>query len=77
MFCLCSGEIYLAFFNLSNEKTEIYAKTSYLGKILPDRRIDSCKGTEVWSGKNVITTQGTISMDVEIHGCALFVLNCN
>lgn len=71
------GEIYLAFFNLSNEKTEIYAKTSYLGKILPDRRIESCKGTEVWSGKNVITTQGTISMDVEIHGCALFVLNCN
>ncbi|XP_017420629.1 uncharacterized protein LOC108330641 isoform X1 [Vigna angularis] len=71
------GEIYLAFFNLSDEKTEIYAKISYLGKVLPDKRIDSCKGKEVWSGKNVITTQGTISMDVEIHGCALFVLNCN
>ncbi|KAL2343109.1 hypothetical protein Fmac_004394 [Flemingia macrophylla] len=71
------GEIYLAFFNLSEQKTVIYAKTSYLAKALPDRTIDSCKGKEVWSGKDVITTEGTISMNVEIHGCALFVLNCN
>ncbi|KAL9329637.1 hypothetical protein ACSQ67_004640 [Phaseolus vulgaris] len=71
------GEIYLAFFNLSDEKTKIYAKTSYLEKVLSDRKIDSCKGTEVWSGKDVVTTQGMISMNVESHGCALFVLNCN
>ncbi|PNX89954.1 alpha-galactosidase 1-like protein [Trifolium pratense] len=31
---------------------------------------------EVWSGKDVVTTQGVIKMDVEAHGCALFVLNC-
>ncbi|KHN29020.1 Alpha-galactosidase [Glycine soja] len=72
-----TGEIYLAFFNLSEQKTEIYAKTSYLAKVLPDKSITSCKGEEVWSGTDVITTQGTISMNVEIHGCALFVLNCN
>jgi len=77
MFYLYSGEIYLAFFNLSDEKTKIYAKTSYLEKVLSDRKIDSCKGTEVWSGKDVVTTQGMISMNVESHGCALFVLNCN
>lgn len=72
-----TGEIYLAFFNLSEQKTEIYAKTSYLAKVLPDKSITSCKGKEVWSGTDVITTQGTISMNVEIHGCALFLLNCN
>nr|KYP36484.1 Alpha-galactosidase [Cajanus cajan] len=71
------GEIYLAFFNLSEQKTVIYAKTSYLAKVLPDRTIDSCKGKEVWSGKEVLTTHGTISMNVGIHGCALFVLYCH
>ncbi|KAK7359031.1 hypothetical protein VNO77_00975 [Canavalia gladiata] len=71
------GEIYLAFFNLNAQKTVIYAKTSYLAKVLPDRSINSCKGKEMWSGKNVITTQGTLSMNVENHGCALFVLNCD
>ncbi|TKY60227.1 Alpha-galactosidase mel1 [Spatholobus suberectus] len=70
------GEIYLAFFNLSEQKAVIYAKTSYLAKVLPDRSIDTCKGKEVWSGTDVVTTQGTISMNVEIHGCALFALNC-
>ncbi|RDX91533.1 aglB, partial [Mucuna pruriens] len=70
------GEIYLAFFNLSEQKTVIYAKTSYLAKVLPDRSIESCKGKEVWSGMDVITTQGTLSINVETHGCALFVLNC-
>ncbi|XP_027365451.1 uncharacterized protein LOC113872246 isoform X2 [Abrus precatorius] len=71
------GEIYLAFFNLSDEKTVIYAKTSYLARVLPDKSINSCKGKELWSGKDVITTQGTLSMNVEVHGCALFILNCD
>ncbi|WJX53421.1 hypothetical protein P8452_39415 [Trifolium repens] len=34
------------------------------------------RSKEVWSGKDVVTTQGTITMDVEVHGCALFVLSC-
>ncbi|RHN42854.1 putative alpha-galactosidase [Medicago truncatula] len=72
-----NGEVYLAFFNLNEQKTPVYAKTSDLGKVFPGRRIKSCQGTEVWSGKNVVTTQGTISVDVEVHGCALFVLHCN
>ncbi|KAK7318670.1 hypothetical protein RJT34_03375 [Clitoria ternatea] len=71
------GEIYLAFFNLSEEKAEIYVKTAYLAKVLPDKSINSCKGKELWSGKDVITRQGTLSINVEIHGCALFILSCN
>ncbi|AES67589.1 alpha-galactosidase [Medicago truncatula] len=71
------GEVYMAFFNLNEQKTPIYANMSYLAKVLPGRRINSCQGKEVWSGKNVVTTQGTISMDVEVHGCALVVLYCN
>ncbi|KAJ1405339.1 Ricin B, lectin domain [Sesbania bispinosa] len=68
------GEIYMAFFNLSEQKTAIYAKTSYLAKVFPDRRINSCQGKEVWSGKDVITTQGTISIDVETHGSTAAVI---
>lgn len=67
----------MAFFNLSDKKTTIYAKTSYLAKVFPDKRINSCRGKELWSGKDVITTEGTLSMNVEVHGCALFILNCD
>jgi len=69
-------EVYLAFFNLNEQKTPVYAKISDLAKVFPGRRINSCQGKEVWSGKNVAITQGTISVDVEVHGCALFVLHC-
>ncbi|MED6168264.1 hypothetical protein PIB30_010325 [Stylosanthes scabra] len=71
------GEVYVAFFNLNEEKTVISTKASYLGNALAGRSISSCKGKEVWSGKQVITTQGTLSAEVENHGSALFVLNCN
>jgi len=71
------GEVYMAFFNLNEQKTPIYAKVSYLAKVFPGRSINSCQGKEVWSEKNVVTMQGTISMDVEVHGCTLFVLYCN
>ena len=66
----------MAFFNLSEQKMVISTKTSYLGKAFTDTSITSCKGKEVWSGKDIITTQGTLSAEVEIHGCALFALNC-
>ncbi|XP_004504132.1 uncharacterized protein [Cicer arietinum] len=72
-----NGEVYLAFFNLNEQKTAIHAKTSDLAKVFPDRHINSCQGKELWSGKNVVRTQRTFSMDVEVHGSALFVLNCN
>ncbi|WJX47469.1 hypothetical protein P8452_34152 [Trifolium repens] len=72
-----NGEVYMAFFNLSDQQnTTIYAKTSFVSNVLLDKSINSCQGKEVWSGKDVVTTQGTITMDVEVHGCALFVLYC-
>jgi hypothetical protein len=72
-----NGEVYMAFFNLSDQQnTTIYAKTSFVSNVLPDKSINSCQGKEVWSGKDVLATQGTITMDVEVHGCALFVLSC-
>ncbi|RYR17601.1 hypothetical protein Ahy_B03g062306 isoform D [Arachis hypogaea] len=72
------GEVYVAFFNLSEQKTVISTKTSSLGNAFADRTsITSCHGKEVWSGKQVITTQGTLSAEVGLHGCALFVLNCH
>ncbi|XP_061372288.1 uncharacterized protein LOC133314780 isoform X2 [Gastrolobium bilobum] len=72
-----NGEIYVAFFNLSENKTVISAQTADLAKVLPGRDFSSCKSTEVWSGKDLVITQGTLSIEVEIHGSALFVLNCN
>ncbi|KAI4345288.1 hypothetical protein L6164_012424 [Bauhinia variegata] len=71
------GEIYLAFFNLDAVKTVISAKTSDLAKVLPSRNLNSCKSTEIWSGKELQITQGTVSAAVEKHGSALIVLNCN
>ncbi|KEH20754.1 alpha-galactosidase [Medicago truncatula] len=70
------GEVYLAFFNLSEQKTPIYAHRSNLSKAFTGKRIRSCKGQELWSGKYVATKKGSISTDVGVHGCALFVLNC-
>lgn len=73
-----SGEIYLAFFNLNPEKTTISASISDLAKALPGRnlKVGSCKGSEVWSGKDLGIIGGSVSMTVEMHGCALFVLKC-
>ncbi|KAF1875815.1 hypothetical protein Lal_00006445 [Lupinus albus] len=70
------GEVYVAFFNLSEQKKVIYAKISNLSKVLPGRSFNSCKGKEIWSGKDIVTTDQTLSIEVEIHGCALFVLQC-
>jgi len=70
------GEVYLAFFNLSEQKTPIYAHRSDLSKAFTGKRIRSCKGQELWSGNYVATKKGSISMEVGVHGCALFVLNC-
>ncbi|KAJ7956766.1 Alpha-galactosidase [Quillaja saponaria] len=73
------GEIYIAFFNLNAQKMVISTKTSDLARVLPDRNLNwnSCKCIEVWSGKDIEITQETISLAVEIHGTALFVLNCS
>jgi len=72
-----AGEVYVAFFNLSDQKAVLSAQTSELSKVLHGRDLSSCKGSEVWSGRDIIVTQGTLSAEVEMHGTALFVLNCN
>lgn len=73
------GEIYVAFFNLNPQKTVISTKISDLAKVLPGKNFNesSCKSREVWSGKELAVTDQTISMAVETHGAALFVLNCD
>ncbi|KAK7306164.1 hypothetical protein VNO77_44087 [Canavalia gladiata] len=71
------GEVYVAFFNLSEQKTVISAQTSDLVKVLPGRDFSSCKSSEVWSGDDLLTNQGTLSTAVEMHGSALIVLICN
>ncbi|KAG7980034.1 hypothetical protein I3843_05G160500 [Carya illinoinensis] len=73
------GEIYVAFFNLNARKTVISAKISDLAKALPSQTLNgaSCEGREVWSGKDIGLTKQSISMAVNAHGCALFVLNCH
>ncbi|KAJ7945458.1 Alpha-galactosidase [Quillaja saponaria] len=73
------GEVYVAFFNLNTKKMVISMKTSDLARVLSGRNLNwsSCKCKEVWSGKDVQITQETISLAVEIHGTALFVLNCS
>ncbi|CAL0327970.1 unnamed protein product [Lupinus luteus] len=77
------GEIYVAFFNLSEQENVISAQISDLAKVLPGRDFNSCEASEVWSGVDIATmhatlsTHGTLSATVTEHGSALFVLNCN
>ncbi|KAI3467609.1 hypothetical protein Pfo_024272 [Paulownia fortunei] len=72
------GEIYVAFFNLGHQKAEISMKIADLAKALPGKDFStaSCKCREEWSGKDFGVVKESLSTQVEIHGCALFVLNC-
>ncbi|PON40445.1 Glycoside hydrolase [Parasponia andersonii] len=72
------GEVYVAFFNLNPVTTVISAKISDLAKALPSANLNesSCKYREVWSGKDYGVANQSISIAVETHGTALFVLNC-
>ncbi|PIA30292.1 hypothetical protein AQUCO_05600012v1 [Aquilegia coerulea] len=73
------GEVYLSFFNLNPGRMVISANISDLAKALPSRpiTISSCKYTEVWNGNDYGVATDTISIAVDNHGCALFVLQCN
>ncbi|KAL6562694.1 hypothetical protein OROGR_003701 [Orobanche gracilis] len=72
------GEIYVALFNLDHHKVEISVKIKDLGKALPGKDFDtaSCKCREEWSGKDFGVVKDTLSTRVDIHGVALFILNC-
>ncbi|KAI3435160.1 Alpha-galactosidase [Psidium guajava] len=72
-----SGEIYLAFFNLSSDDMTISALVSDLGKALPGRTVSACTGKEIWTGTEIgRPTLYMVSIRVESHDCALYVLNC-
>lgn len=72
-----AGQMYVAFFNLNEEKTMISMDMSDLAKVIPGRDLSSCKCKEVWSGKDIVIVEGKLSMAVAKHGCALFILNCS
>nr|GMD24628.1 Glycoside hydrolase [Ipomoea batatas] len=71
------GEIYLAFFNLNKETSVISTTTSDVAKALPERNLrdTTCSGRELWSGKSFGPVK-VLSITVQAHGSALFVLNC-
>ncbi|KAI4382477.1 hypothetical protein MLD38_008437 [Melastoma candidum] len=72
------GEIYIAFFNLNEQKMVISAKVSDIVWALPRRKLHgACKYKEVWSGAKSGIAAEVISALVERHGCALFVLHCD
>ncbi|KAJ8615493.1 hypothetical protein MRB53_034865 [Persea americana] len=70
------GQIYVAFFNLSSEKRLISAKIKDLVGAL-HLGFSRCKGTEIWSGKDIKPAERLLSVVVPSHGCALFDLTCN
>ncbi|KAK4429763.1 putative alpha-galactosidase [Sesamum alatum] len=72
------GEIYVAFFNLDDDKAEVSMRIADLAKAFPGKNFStaSCKCREEWSGKDFGVVRDSLSAQVEIHGCALFVLNC-
>lgn len=54
-------------------------KIADLGKALRGKNINtrSCEGREEWSRKEVAVVNDSVSVQVEVHGSALFVLNCS
>ncbi|KAL9151594.1 hypothetical protein ABFS82_11G061900 [Erythranthe guttata] len=72
------GEIYVAIFNLNDQKADISIKIADLGKAIPGKNFDkaSCKSREEWSRKDFGDVKDSVSAQIETHGCALFVLNC-
>ncbi|KAL5552777.1 hypothetical protein UlMin_040178 [Ulmus minor] len=74
-----TGEVYVAFFNLNPGRTVMSVKISDLAKALPASNLNgsSCQYREVWSGKDFVVAKESISIAVESHGTALFVLNCS
>ncbi|KAL0385455.1 UNVERIFIED_CONTAM: hypothetical protein Sradi_2939800 [Sesamum radiatum] len=72
------GEIYVAFFNLDDDKAEVSMRIDDLAKAFPGKNFNtgSCKCREEWSGKDFGVVRDSLSTQVEIHGCALFVINC-
>ncbi|XP_022962182.1 alpha-galactosidase-like [Cucurbita moschata] len=74
------GEVYVALFNLNNEKTEISVKISDLAEALPGKGLGqpSCKCREEWSGKEFGVMSGsTIGTPLQTHASALFTINCS
>ncbi|KAH7681574.1 Glycoside hydrolase family 27 protein [Dioscorea alata] len=73
------GEIYLAFFNLYNQRNRISAKVEDFAEVLKGNFPSNCSydGKEIWTGKQFHMLSGTISMMVEKHGSVLFVLTCH
>ncbi|KAF8015651.1 hypothetical protein BT93_H1237 [Corymbia citriodora subsp. variegata] len=72
-----SGEIFLAFFNLNSNAMTMSALLSDLAKALPGRTVSSCTGSEIWTGAKIDRpTQYAVSISVQSHDCALYVLNC-
>jgi len=74
------GEVYVAFFNLNQEKTKISAKISDIATALRGKKNlvgASCTSHELWSGKDFGPTKDSVSIQVEPHGPALFVLHCS
>lgn len=75
----CAGEIYLAFFNLYNQRNRISAKVEDFAEVLKGNFSINCSydGEEIWTGKQFHMLSGTVSMMVEKHGSVLFVLTCH
>ncbi|CAA0829519.1 Melibiase family protein [Striga hermonthica] len=72
------GEIYVAIFNSNHNESEVSMRIKDLGMVLSDRDFEgaSCKCREEWSGKDFGVVKDTLSIKLDIHDVALFVLDC-
>ncbi|GER53660.1 alpha-galactosidase/alpha-n-acetylgalactosaminidase [Striga asiatica] len=72
------GEIYVAIFNSNHHESEVSMRIKDLGMVLSDRDFEgaSCKCREEWSGKDFGVVKDTLSIKLDMHDVALFVLDC-
>ena len=71
------GEVYLAFFNVNTDQTEITAMTSDMARVLPGKNLSSCMCHELWSGRDCGVLKQSLSKAVASHGCELFIMFCS
>ncbi|KAJ4960513.1 hypothetical protein NE237_020423 [Protea cynaroides] len=69
------GEIYLSIFNLTPDRMELSSNLPSLANLLPGRDTSKCRASEVFTGKDYGVAT-VVSIEVETHGAALFILNC-
>ncbi|XP_054817771.1 uncharacterized protein LOC129317475 [Prosopis cineraria] len=70
------GRVYVALFNPHDLARSTSVSLPYIGTIVQGHPFRDCKGRDIWNDDSTVAN-GFASTQLRIHGCSLFVLDCN